>query len=391
MVVAGETSGDALAGELVRALRERLGARPPLPGLDSQPLEVPLAPEFFGAGGPQMAAAGVDVVVDMTRHSAIGLSDVLRKLLKFWRIFQDLKAVAMARLPDTIVCVDFSGFNRRWSHAIRQETQRRAGPFNNWRPKLVQYVSPQVWASRPGRAYSMEQDLDLLLALFPFEKDWYARRVPRLRVEFVGHPMLDRYRARPWNRKEPGEELLLLPGSRPGELSRHLPVMYGALEWMRRTSGNLPARLVAPSESLLAQAREAGPPSGLVMQQGNLPQALEQARVAIASTGTVTMECALFGVPTVAMYKTSWSTYQVGKRIVQVNYLAMPNLLADSPVYPEFVQDAATPEAVGAAALDLFRDDQRRARMVATLGEVIRSLGEPGATGRVADHILSLG
>lgn len=391
MLVAGETSGDALASELVRALRERLSERPLPSTPDTQPLEIPLAPKFFGAGGPQMAAAGVDVVVDMTRHSAIGVSDVLRKLLKFWRIFQDLKAVAMARLPDTIVCVDFSGFNRRWSHAIRREAKRRAGPFNNWRPKLVQYVSPQVWASRPRRAYSMEQDLDLLLALFPFEKEWYARRVPKLRVEFVGHPMLDRYAARPWNRKEPGEELLLLPGSRPGELRRHLPVMYGALEWMRHKAGNLPARLVAPSAALLAQAREAGPPCGLVMQEGNLPQALAHARVAVASTGTVTMECALFGVPTVAMYKTSWSTYQVGKRIVQVNYVAMPNLLADSPVYPEFVQDAATPEAVGAAALDLFRDDQRRAGILTILGEVIRSLGEPGATRRAADHILSLG
>jgi lipid-A-disaccharide synthase len=103
------------------------------------------------------------------------------------------------------------------------------------------------------------------------------------------------------------------------------------------------------------------------------------------------MECALFGVPTVAMYKTSWSTYHVGKRIVQVNYLAMPNLLANSPVYPEFVQDAATPDAVGAAALELFRDDPRRARISTVLGEVIRSLGDTGATKRAADHILSLG
>lgn len=390
MVVAGETSGDILAAELVGAICSQIAARPLDYTPDQQPLRASLAPSFFGAGGPRMAEAGVQLVVDMSRHSAIGISDVFRKLLDYARIFYQLKGAALKRQPDVIVCVDFSGFNRRWAHAIRGAVRRQSGIFNNWRPRLVQYVSPQVWASREGRIYSMERDLDLLLALFPFEKGWYARRVPNLRVEFVGHPMLDRYPVRGTGRSQDRSELLLLPGSRPGELARHLPALFPALQVLRTRDPKLRARMVVPSESLLAQAREMRHPEGMEMQVGGLPSALQRAKVAIASTGTVTMECALFGVPTVTLYKTSWSTYQVGKRVVKVRYLAMPNILADAEIYPEFVQDAATAENISRAALSLWQDSARRQVTEQKLAEVIASLGEPGAAQRAAGHILSL-
>src|SRR4030095_15426605 len=126
----------------------------------------------FGAGGPQMAAAGVELAFEMTQHAVVGLVEVIRNYGKFKRLFDQLVALALQRRPDLIVCVDFSGFNRRFVRQIRWEICVRE--IRDWQPKIVQYVSPQVWASRPGRARSMARDLDLLLTIFPFEKQWYA-------------------------------------------------------------------------------------------------------------------------------------------------------------------------------------------------------------------------
>jgi lipid-A-disaccharide synthase len=395
MLIAGEASGDMLAAELVRALRREMADAEAIPTADYQPLHTNLEPRFFGAGGPQMAAAGVNLAFDMTAHSVIGLSEALKNYLKFRRLFRQLFQLALERQPDAIICVDFSGFNRRFAHAIRQYTRARADWFHDWNPKTIQYVSPQVWASREGRAYQMARDYDLVLSIFPFEKAWYAKRVPRLRVEFVGHPIVDRYgEGRGAGGEGRGDQkpplLLLLPGSRPGELSRHLPVMIGALGLIRAKVPSLRARMVLPSEGLVQQAKAFSLPASLEVRAGGLPDSLAEADAAIASTGTVTTECAYFGVPTVALYRTSWSTWQIARHIVKVKYAAMPNLLANEEVFPEFIQDAATPENLARAALELLRDDKRRTKIKAKLAEILASLGGPGATRRAAKAITRL-
>ena len=187
MLIAGEASGDLLAAELVSAL---LAA--------SKRSEDGRVPQFFGAGGARMASAGVELAFDMTQHSVIGISDVLKNYFKFRRLFNQLLALAIERKPDVVIGVDYGGFNLRFGHAIKQQVRKQFGhggshPQNPWLPKIVQFVSPQVWASRPGRAKLLAADYDLLLSIFPFDKDWYARRVPKLRVEFVGHPMMGRF------------------------------------------------------------------------------------------------------------------------------------------------------------------------------------------------------
>jgi lipid-A-disaccharide synthase len=393
MLIAGEASGDVLAAELVRVLRQELAEVESIPTADYQPLRTSLEARFFGAGGPRMAAAGVDLAFDMTAHSVIGLSEALKHYLKFRRLFHQLYQLAIERQPDAIICVDFSGFNRRFAHAIRQYTRGRSDWFHDWNPKIIQYVSPQVWASREGRAYQMARDYDAVLSIFPFEKDWYAKRVPQLWVEFVGHPIAERYGegrgARDEGRGAMGTPMvLLLPGSRTSELARHLPVMIGALALIRAQVPTLRVRMVLPSEGLLRQAKALSLPANLEVQSGGLSQSLAEADLAIASTGTVTTECAYFGVPTVALYKTSWSTYQIARRIVKVKYLAMPNLLANEEVFPEFIQGAARPENIARAALELLRDEGRRARVKSKLAEVVSSLGGPGATRRAAHVIM---
>src|SRR5277367_464349 len=225
MLIAGEASGDLLAAELVSALRGKL----------------PDA-TFFGAGGAKMAAAGVELAFDLTQHSVIGISDVLKNYFKFRRLFNQLLALAIERKPDVVIGVDYGGFNLRFGHAVKEYV--RNNPFSKWNPKIVQFVSPQVWASRPGRANLLAADYDLLLSIFPFEKDWYAQRVPKLRVEFVGHPMVGRFTnddlrftsGNSESSRSRGDEtqikeqletphvvpykILLLPGSRKSELQR---------------------------------------------------------------------------------------------------------------------------------------------------------------------------
>ena len=377
MLIAGEASGDLLAAELVAALREQ-----------SAILHPPSSPIFFGAGGTKMSAAGVELTFDLTQHAVIGLTDVLKNIFKFRRLFHQLFAFAIERQPDFIIGVDYGGFNLRFGQAIKKYV--RDNPFSKWNPKIIQFVSPQVWASRPGRAKKLAADYDLLLCIFPFEKDWYARRVPQLRVEFVGHPMIGRSQKSEVRSQNTNStpKILLLPGSRKSELQRHLPVMLGAVKLIREKIPDARVKMVLPNAGLVEMAKSLG--ADMEIQPGELPGELAECDVAIASTGTVTMECAFYGVPTVALYKTSALTYQIAKRIITVKSLTMPNLLAGDEVYPEFIQHAATAENISRATVALLQDPARREKIKTRLAEIISTLGEPGAARRAAEAILSL-
>jgi lipid-A-disaccharide synthase len=383
MLIAGEPSGDMLAAELVRAIKS---------SPEMQALTFP--PKFFGAGGPKMAEEGVEVTLDLTKHSVIGLWEAIKKWRTFKRLQASLVNLAFRRRPDVIICVDFSEFNRRLAKTIRERATKRRGTLADWQPKIVKYISPQVWASRSNRAWDVARDHDLLLSIFPFEKQWYADRVPELHVEFVGHPMIDRFanikRIASTSVEGKPPTLLLLPGSRVSELRRHLPVMLEATEIIAKTKP-VKVQMILPNQSLVEMAHSTpGVSSGIEIQVGGLEQALANADVAISKTGTVTMECALFKVPTVTLYKTSWPTYFIARQVVTVKYLTMANLLSDSPVYPEFVQGDVTAENLAREALDLLTNQARRAQVQGELTRIINTLGGPGASQRAAQAILKL-
>jgi lipid-A-disaccharide synthase len=380
MLIAGEASGDGLAAELVEALKAT----------------GPWA--FFGAGGPRMASAGVRLDVDLTAHAVVGLWEVAKHYPQIRRFFWRLIALAMERLPELIIVVDYPGFNLRFVKAIRRLVQCRRGPFFNWRPKIVYYVSPQLWAWHPSRVHQIARDVDLLLSIFPFEKSWYAERVPGFRVEYVGHPIKDRYGQPVRSQSDvarPGAPtrkplVLLLPGSRIRELNKHLPTMVEAVRLINQTVSST-WRMVLPSPSLVGLARKLtdGIPE-LAVQSGGLAETLAETTVAIAASGTVTMECAYFGVPTVVIYRTSGPTYQIAKRVIKVKYLAMPNLLAGEAVYPELVQHNVAPERIAAETLALLKDEARQRAIKQKLAKVVESLGPPGASQRAARAICSL-
>ena len=373
MIIAGEASGDTLGADLVRTLQAQSAG-------DKF--------QFFGAGGPKLAAAGAKLAFDLTAHAVVGIVEVLKNYGKFKSFFNQLLTLAVEKKPDYIILIDYPGFNLRFAKALRKNIRSSGG---GWSPKIIFYVSPQIWAWHESRIHQISRDIDLMLAIFPFEKAWYAQRKPDFKVEFVGHPLVDRYAPEKERlaaiQKEP--TILLLPGSRVREIRKHLPVM---LEAARRIAAEqkIRLRIVLPSPAMQNLARSVADLFGVAVQTGELATALASASVAIAASGTVTMECAYFGVPTVVIYKTSTSTYFLGRRFIRVKYLAMPNLLADEQVYPEFIQSEANAENIYQAAKDLLNNQERRNAIKTKLQTVIASLGEPGASHRAAGAILAL-
>jgi lipid-A-disaccharide synthase len=185
--------------------------------------------------------------------------------------------------------------------------------------------------------------------------------------------------------------VLLLPGSRVDEMRRHLPLIAETAQHIAQST-SVEFIAIAPNENMAADVRAAlqGLGDSCRVQVGGIADALRAADLAISKTGTVLMECALFGVPAVAFYKTSWPTYFIGRQVVKVKWLSMPNILADEELFPEFVQDAATPENLTAAALELLNNPTRREAVQAKLKQIVASLGEPGAANRAAKIIAAL-
>lgn len=378
MLIAGEPSGDLLAAELVTELQ-------------SLAITQDRSLVCFGAGGPRMKEAGVDLAFDMTVHAVIGLWEVVKRYLTFRRLLNELLELAIARRPDVIVCVDFGGFNSRLVAALR-DYQLNYLAHTGWKPKIVQYVSPQVWASRPGRADAIARDYDQLLCVLPFEKQWWNERQPDFPVEFVGHPIVGRHRIKPAKQKSKASEPLiaLMPGSRAGEIRKHLPVLIEAAQQIAKTT---PARfrLLLPNEDLSESVqRAAGEIPNCSVQIGDSAKLLREADFALTKTGTITLECALYGLPAVTFYKTSPLTYEIGKRVVNVPYLTMPNLLAGDAVYPEFLQDDATSENLAQAVIELLGDVARQNQVREQLGEIVVALGDAAAPRRAAECVFNL-
>ena len=240
--------------------------------------------------------------------------------------------------------------------------------------------------------FQQDKDGSTLLSIFPFEKAWYAERKKDFKVEFVGHPLIDRFAQQKFRAPQSlgtSQKLVLLPGSRDRELRKHLPVIVEAARRLLNEQ-KLAVEMVLPNNQLSETARNLVDLTGIEIIIGNLAQSLTSATAAIASSGTITMECAYFGVPTVVLYKTSWSTYALGKRFIKVKHLAMPNLLAGQEVFPEFVQHDANADNIYRAAKELLNNPERRNVIKTQLQHVISTLGEPGASHRAARAIFSL-
>ncbi|HYO92340.1 MAG TPA: lipid-A-disaccharide synthase [Pyrinomonadaceae bacterium] len=378
MIVAGEASGDAHAAALVRALRERA----PQASL-----------QFFGATGREMRAAGVESLVHSDDLSILGLAEIGRALPRFWRAYKTLKSAARERRPDAVVLVDWPDFNLRLARALHRSGLR-----------VIYYISPQLWAWRSHRVRSIRRDVDLLLTILPFEKDWYDRRGVR-HVEFVGHPLAGAGRAR-MSREEfclshdldPSRPLIaLLPGSRRKELERILPPMLEAASLLcaKRPDAQFvlalaPARALGEAEAHTSAAIERGVslPQTFSVVHGETREALGAADAAAITSGTATLEAALLGVPQVIVYKESLLNWHILGSLIRTEHYGLTNLIAGERLATELIQNDLTGEKLSQELLALL-DQERNRDFRERLAVATSRLGEGGASLRAADAVLS--
>jgi lipid-A-disaccharide synthase len=376
MIVAGESSGDAHAASLVRALRTAS------PGRDL---------EFFGATGPLLRAAGVDTVVATDQLSIVGLLEIGRALPKFLRAYKQLKQAAVGRRADAVVLVDWPDFNLPMARALHRRGIR-----------VIYYISPQLWAWRSSRVKQIRRDVDLLLTILPFESDWYAK-YKMDHVEFVGHPLAGEVRAR-YGREEfcrihdldtSRPIISLLPGSRHKELMRILPPMLDAAAEMARHSTDLQFVLVvAPSRSLeeaegIIKARngKASLPSTFRVIHHEMREALAASDVAAVASGTATLEAALLTTPMVIVYKESAINWHTLGRLITAEHYGLVNLIAGERIVTELMQNELNGESL-AGELNKLLDPKANAAMRALLREITSKLGAGGASQRAAELIL---
>ncbi len=356
--VAGEASGDSRGAELMLALRERA------PDL-----------QFAGAGGPKMKAIAGGEFFDWAHEAVVGLWDVLKKYGYFRGQFDRMLAELEELRPEAVVFIDYPGFNLRLAKAVRERIPGL---------RIIYYISPQVWAWNRGRIPKMARFLDLMLCIFPFEKPLYESS--GLRTEFVGHPLLDSLA--PLRTQAPREEHLiaLLPGSRGKEVRKIFPAMLAAARVMKARNPALRFEAAAVSEALAAEMRAmAG--NDVRVEVGGAYRLMDRACAGMVCSGTATLEAAFFGLPMVILYKVAWLTWVIGKRLVRVPFLGMPNILAGREIVREYLQEAARPEPIAAEMLRLAGDPEARGAMQRELSAVIEQLGERGAARRAAAAI----
>jgi lipid-A-disaccharide synthase len=376
MLVAAEASGDALGADLARVLKARLGD----------------AVRFVGVGGAQMAAQGVVSPFDISQLSVLGLFEGLAAYGRVLRRVKDTAALAAREKPHVAILIDSWGFTLRVAKALRHQTPDLP---------LIKYVGPQVWASRPGRAKTLAAAVDHLLSLHAFDAPYFEKE--GLPVTVVGNPALvrDFSRADPARlraRIEAGPDdhiLLILPGSRPGEIARLLPVFEVAVNLLKVARPTL--RLVVPAASTVVdsvKAEIAGWPhrAEVIEDEGGKLDAMKAATVALACSGTVTTELALAGCPMVVGYKLGPATYAILKRLIRTPWITLFNIAAKAFVAPELVQSACNgPNLAREIALRLD-DADLRARQVADQYAALEKMGRGGADPAelAADAVLEL-
>lgn len=365
MLSCGEPSGDLYAGALVRALRTRL------PSV-----------EAFGLGGERLAAAGAELVADFHGLSVTGLTEALRVLPRSWSIYQQLVAAAKERRPDVLVLVDYPDFNFLLMRAVKALGV-----------PVVYYISPQLWAWRPGRMAAMQATVDRVLVIFPFEEAIY--RDAGVDVRFVGHPLVEMTTPsagmadlkREFGLDPERPVVALLPGSRTNELERLAPVLAAARDLVSQARPDAQF-IVARAPHLDDRLLDAFGTTTVV--EGRTDDVLSVSDVVLTASGTATVQTAIHGKPMVVLYKLSPMTYWLGKPLARVDMYAMVNLIAGRRIVAEMIQEACTPDAVADEALRLLNDRVAYDRVCRALADVRTALGGPGASDRAAEAILDV-
>ena len=375
VIIAGEESGDRLGGALMEALRRRAGGRV----------------RFTGVGGRAMGSQGIASPFAIDELAIVGFSAIPKKLPMLLRRIREAADLAVAARPDVLVIIDSPDFTHRVARRVRA-----AAP----EIPVVDYVSPSVWAWRPGRARAMRGYVDHVLALLPFEPAAHAR-LGGPPCTYVGHPLCEEVATlRPSadeaeRRRSDPPLVLVLPGSRTGEIARHMEVFGAAMARVAERCG--PLELVLPTLPHFVERVTKGTASWavrprIVVTEADKRAAFRSARAALAASGTVTLELALAGVPTVVAYRGALVTELIYYAFVRVPTIVLANLVLGENVMPQFIQRAASPEGLAAALAPLIADTPERQRQLAAFGrlDAVMGIGSARPSEAAADVVLEV-
>jgi lipid-A-disaccharide synthase len=347
LIIAGEHSGDQHAATMLRgALARRPGLR------------------VAALGGPELAGAGAQLLHDLTASSVVGLVEVLKNYSFFRALFHETLRWIGEHRPAAVCFIDYPGFNLRLAAELHA---RGLSVKGGGKIKALFYISPQIWAWKARRRFTMAQHLDALAVIFPFEVKCYADTA--LPVEFVGHPFTAGDYMAPV-RYDAAGPVLLLPGSRRQAVARIFPKMLEGF----RTFGKREAVVIFPSEEIAAVLRATNPPTNVHLQAAGAPVA---ASAVLTSSGTMSMHCALAGIPGAIVYRANPLTYLLGRALVSVPFLGIANLLLGEPMYPEFIQGAATAKALSRELTACVGDAIRRDKTVEQAVRLRKILKQP--------------
>ena len=372
MLVAGEASGDKHGAKLASALRAEWP-------------EVQW--EFFGAGGDEMRAAGVETLVDARELAIMGALEVARALPKFLRVFERLRAAARERQPALVIPIDWPEFNLRLARRLRRDGRR-----------IVYYISPQVWAWRRYRVRAIKRDVERMLVILPFEKEFYEQH--GVEVDYVGHPLLDSVQVTATRAEfcaryglDVNRPLLaLLPGSRASELKYILPPLLDVARTLNATQPEI--QIVLPLARTIAHnevAAQLSPKQAVHLIEHDTYNALAAADLAVVASGTATLETAIIGTPLIVVYRASRLNWHLFKPLIQTPFVGMPNLIARREIAPEWLQDKLEDTASCATFIaNLLQDPTCLRQMRADLQSVRAQLGPAHASQRAAQRICSL-
>jgi lipid-A-disaccharide synthase len=364
-MIAGEASGDLHGAGVVRELKRRD------PSI-----------EVFGVGGDRMREAGMDLVYHVNEISVMGFAEILTHLPVLASVRKTLEQLLVLKKPDTVVLIDYPGFNLRFARAAKRRGTR-----------VLYYISPQVWAWHRSRVRAMRGIIDKMLVVFPFEEELYRRE--GIDVEFVGHPLVEVLETRLSRREferafgfsEQARILALLPGSRRQEIERIFPPMLASARRIAEQTGMEIGLGVAPTLDE-RWFRVLGDLSGVRIVRGGTYELMRWAEFALVTSGTATLETGWFGTPMFVLYKTSWLTYLLGRLLIRIRTIGLVNIVAGSAVVPEFIQHRARPSVLVPAALGLLEHSENLRAVRDRLSVIRTALGKPGAAGRVADAVL---
>jgi lipid-A-disaccharide synthase len=360
LLLAGEPSGDLHGAHLARALRARI------PGV-----------RLVGTGGDRMRREGVELLAGLDELAVMGFVEVLSRLPFFWRLERRVRTLLASGAIDLVLPIDYPGFNLR----ITERAHGMGIP-------VVFYIAPQVWAWKARRTGRLARAADRIAVILPFEEEIFRREGGR--SEYVGHPLLDRNLGVPdrdafcrrWDLDPDRPILAIFPGSRAQELRRHQAPFLGAAARLRTV---LPGLQVALARAPGLSSLRVDDPGIQIVEDGQA--LLRHARAALVKSGTTTLEAALEGVPFVVAYRTHPLTYALARKLVQVEHVALANLVAGGRVVPELLQSEVTAETLAEALEPLLRDGAERTRMQKALAEIRARLGKPGAADRVAGMV----